>query len=82
MSAHEDALRREGSLSERQAFLAMSDYIWRYANRAGDDLITLLGDTELMSDGEPTDPAAWSDWLESIGRARQGLARDGDSTRP
>ena len=44
-------------LTERQAFLAMSEFLWQYARRAGDDLITLLGDIELESDGGPTDPA-------------------------
>lgn len=60
-------------LTEHQAFLAMTDYIWRYAQAAGDDLITLLGDTELEADGGPTDPAAWTDWRESVDRIRRGL---------
>ncbi|MGB6058058.1 MAG: hypothetical protein WBF71_07315 [Microthrixaceae bacterium] len=59
-------------LTEREAFLAMSDYIWRYAQRAGDDLITLIGDTTIEADGDPTDPAAWSDWRVSVDRIRQG----------
>ena len=53
-------------LTEREAFLAMTDYIWRYAQTAGDDLITLLGDTTIEADGGPTDPAAWSDWQASV----------------
>ena len=60
-------------LTPREAFLAMTDYIWRYAQSAGDDLITLLGDTTLEADGEPTDPAAWTDWLTSVNRIRGGL---------
>jgi hypothetical protein len=59
-------------LTVREAFLAMSDYLWQYAQSAGDDLITLLGDTELEADGEPTDPAAWSDWLRSVERIKTG----------
>jgi hypothetical protein len=54
------------ALSTRQAFLAMTDYIWRYAQNAGDDLITLLGDTDIEADGGPTDAAAWDDWLASV----------------
>jgi hypothetical protein len=59
-------------LTEREAFLVMTDYIWRYAQSAGDDLITLLGDTAIQADGGPTDPAAWSDWRASVDRIRKG----------
>ena len=59
-------------LTPREAFLVMADYIWRYAQSAGDDLITLLGDVTLLADGQPTDPAAWDDWLESVDRIRRG----------
>lgn len=65
------ALRKE--LTDRQAFLAMSEFLWQYARRAGDDLITLLGDIELEPDGRPTDPAAWDDWLECVRRVKAGL---------
>lgn len=47
-------------LTDRQAFLVMTDYIWRYAPSAGDDLITLLGETTIQAEGGPTDPAAWT----------------------
>lgn len=60
-------------LTAREAFLVMSNFIWEYGQRAGDDLITLLGDTDLEADGEPTDPAAWEDWLASIRRIKSGL---------
>jgi hypothetical protein len=60
------------SLSPREAFLAMSDFLWRYAERAGDDLITLLGDTTIEADGGPTDAAAWYDWLDSVTRIKTG----------
>ncbi len=60
-------------LTERQAFLAMSEFLWQYARRAGDDLITLLGDIELESDGGPTDPAAWDDWLDCVRHVKAGL---------
>ena len=60
-------------LTPREAFLVMTDYIWRYAQSAGDDLITLLGDTTLEADGEPTDPAAWADWMKSVERVSRGL---------
>jgi hypothetical protein len=62
-----------GRLTEREAFLAMSEFLWQYAQRAGDDLITLLGDTKIQPDGGPTDPAAWQDWLECVEHVRSGF---------
>jgi len=67
------------TLTAREAFLAMSDYIWRYAQSAGDDLITLIGDTALEMDGQPTDPAAWTDWIASVERIKAGHSPRGDS---
>lgn len=72
MPLPDDAPVPEG-LTERQAFLAMSEFLWRYARRAGNDLITLLGDIELEADGCPTDPAAWDDWLECVQHVKAGL---------
>ena len=69
-----DGLTYGTRLTAREAFLVMSDFIWRYAQHAGDDLITLLGDTHLELDGQPTDPAAWSDWLAAIERIKAGRA--------
>lgn len=65
-------------LTEHEAFLAITDYIWRYAQRAGDDLITLLGDTSIGADGGPTDPAAWADWRSSVDRIMRGVPPRGD----
>jgi hypothetical protein len=61
-------------LTPREAFLAMADYIWEYGQRAGDDLITLIGDTTIEADGGPFDPAAWTDWLRSVEKIRAGRA--------
>jgi hypothetical protein len=57
-------------LTEREAFAAMSLFLNRFAERAGDDLLTLLGDLALMPDGGPFDPAAWEDWLSCIRSVR------------
>lgn len=62
----------EDCLTSREAFLAMTDFIWQFAQRAGDDLITLIGDTGIESDGAPTDPAAWDDWLASVAKVKSG----------
>ena len=59
-------------LTRQQAFLVMSDFIWQFGQRAGDDLLTLIGDTTLETDGQPTDPAAWEDWLASVARIQSG----------
>jgi hypothetical protein len=56
----------------------MTDYIWRFSLVAGDDLVTLLSDTEIEEDGRPSDPAAWDDWLASVARIKAGRSpRDG-----
>lgn len=60
-------------ISTREAFLAMTDFIWQFAQRAGDDLLTLIGDTGIEADGGPTDPAAWDDWLASVAKIRAGI---------
>jgi hypothetical protein len=60
------------SLTAHQAFLVMADFIWSHAQSAGDDLITLLGDTTIEADGQPADPAAWTDWLRSVDRILEG----------
>lgn len=61
------------TLTQDEAFRAMVEFLWQYARRAGDDLITLLGDVELEADGMPTDPAAWEDWTECVEHVRRGL---------
>lgn len=62
----------------------MSGFVWSYARRgAGDDLITLLGDTGLTSDGRPFDYAAWEAWVESIEWIKSGrFPRTRESSSP
>lgn len=64
----------DGLLTQEEAFRVMAEFLWQYARRAGDDLITLLGDIELESDGMPTDPAAWDDWLNCVKHVKSGLS--------
>ncbi len=61
-------------MSEREAFLAMSKFLWQFANRAGDDLLTLLGDIEITSDGRTNDPAAWNDWISCVQAVKESDA--------
>ena len=53
-------------MDEAEAFRAMSRFLLQFANRAGDDLLTLIGDVHIEPDGGPFDPAAWTDWLECV----------------
>lgn len=53
-------------LDEHQAFEAMTRFLWRYFEEAGNDVATLLGDIALEADGLPVDPAAWEDWMRII----------------
>lgn len=62
------------SMNEREAFEVMSKFLWQFANRAGDDLLTLLGDIHMEADGRPTDPAAWSDWMACVRAVKEGGA--------
>jgi hypothetical protein len=59
-------------LDEREAFMVMSRFLWQYANRAGDDLVTLLGDIAFEEDGGTGDPAAWDDWMDCVRSVKQG----------
>lgn len=60
-------------LTVHEAFLAMADFVWEFGQRAGDDLLTLIGDISPLPDGTIMDPAAWTDWLASVERIRSGL---------
>lgn len=76
MQDHADSPGVEGtgaSLTEHEAFLAMAEFVWQFAQRAGDDLLTLLGDTDIQGDGLPFDPAAWDDWLDCVRHVKAGL---------
>jgi hypothetical protein len=53
-------------MSEREAFKAMILFLNQYAEQAGDDLLTLLGDTSLDEHGNTFDPAAWEDWMRCV----------------
>jgi len=56
------------TLSTHEAFDVMRLFVEQFADRAGNDLLTLLGDITAESDGFPRDAAAWADWLECVRR--------------
>lgn len=59
-------------LDEREAFAVMSLFVNRFAERAGDDLATLVTDIRVMGDGVTWDPAAWADWLDCVRDVKAG----------
>lgn len=56
-------------MTEQQAFRAMTLFLTRFYDRAGNDMETLLTDIGLEADGETLDPAAWDDWLACVAEA-------------
>jgi hypothetical protein len=64
-------------ISVRQAYVAMYQYLKRIYDLTGsDELGGLLGSMSLLPDGQPADPAAWSDWLRAVGDATEGAWDD------
>lgn len=62
-----------GAESNREGYLAMVEFLRAYSERAeAASLATLLADIEIAGDGEPSDPAMWSDWLAALEVARGG----------
>lgn len=53
-------------LNEHEAFRAMQMFLTQFAERAGDDLLTLLSDIKIRPDGGTFDPAAWDDWIRCV----------------
>ncbi len=44
----------------------MSLFLDQFAERAGDDLLTLLAGIVIEADGGTADPAAWNDWMRCV----------------
>lgn len=60
-------------LTPRQAFEAMSRFLWQFYERTKPgDMVTLLTDITIEDDGMTTDPAAWDDWLHCVREVRGG----------
>jgi hypothetical protein len=58
------------TINEHEAFVAMKLFLEQYYERAGNDMETLISDITLESDGQPSDPAAWDDWMRCVAQAR------------
>ena len=63
-------------LTPEQAFAALTLFVNQFADRAGNDLLTLIGDIQLDDQGHTFDPAAWDDWMECV---RQVVEREASS---
>jgi hypothetical protein len=56
----------------------MFDFLERVYNRTrSDSLGALLGSMSTTTDGRPADPAVWTEWEESVTRARDGEVETG-----
>ena len=54
-------------LTERQAFVAMIEFLDNYYQQTqSDDIGALLGSLQLLEDGKLADPAMWNDWSECV----------------
>jgi hypothetical protein len=60
-------------LSTRDAYEAMFRFLEAYYDTTGsDELGALLGGLALDEDGQPMDPAAWTDWLAAVRNVTDG----------
>ena len=56
-----------GKMTTIEAYKAMIKFMEKYYERTNsDDIGSLLGDLQLLSDGSTADEAAWTDWLDSV----------------
>jgi len=55
------------NLTKIQAFNAMCKFLEMYYSRTlSDDVGSLLGDLQMITDGETANPAAWHDWNQAV----------------
>ena len=69
-------------LTSRQAYIAMVEFLHAYMDRGETrELVLLVHDVTLDTDGMPNDPAMWQDWLEALNAARRMASEGTDATR-
>ena len=71
--------RTDENLTALQAYDAMVGFLeayWVRGGRTSGDIANLLSSVSrgIWADGEPGDPAQWSDWLDAISRTRAHYA--------
>jgi hypothetical protein len=68
-------------LNEREAFQAMTCFLWQWAQHGGNDLSLLLFDIRILADGGTSDPAAWEDWLQCVRATKEAIRDSSDPLR-
>ena len=59
-------------MNNKEAYLAMVNFLEKYYNRTGsDDIGALLGSMILLDDEETMDPAVWIDWIDAINNTKE-----------
>ena len=64
----------EESLSYKEAYLAMFNFLDELSSKFGNDaeIGGILGSMSFLNDEKPVDPSFWKIWLEAIERAKLG----------
>jgi hypothetical protein len=64
------------TVTVRDAFVAMINFLDEYYERTGaDEIGMLLGGMSLLADDTPLDPAYKSEWLEAVKKAQSRAER-------
>jgi len=64
------------TLSEKEAYMAMYDFLRAIYARTGDEsLAIILGGLQFRSSGRTADPAYAGDWKDAVSRAKDGLVK-------
>jgi len=67
----------DNTLTPQQAYRAMLAFLQREVELTESaDLADLVSEYRIGADGQPADPALWTEWLEAVGKAMR------DDTRP
>ena len=63
----------EAVITEKEAYLAMFEFLYNHWSRCqSDDLAALLGSLAVAPDGGPMDPAFSQDWKSAVAKAQRG----------
>ena len=69
---------KDESLTMKEAYAAMFDFLRQVYDQTGSDTIgSLLGSMSTTGDGKTADPAIWSDWIQSVAKAKNSAVNTG-----
>ena len=72
----------DNTLTPQQAYRAMLAFLQREVELTESaDLADLVSEYRLGTDGQPADPALWTEWLEAVGKAMQDDTRSREGGR-